>query len=507
MSDSVLIIGGGMGGLFTGAFLAKEGRRVTVLEKNAAAGGGLQTFTRKGVTFDTGLHVVGGFGHNGNLRKICAYLGIADRLSLRPAEADCADTLTYLASGKTYRIGNGRQRFTESLLREFPEESEGIKAYMDTLYRITEAFDLYKLRRSESRMPAIPEEGMTAADELIARHTGNPRLREVLAYMNPMYAGEKGHTPAYVHALLNVLLIEERSRFVGDSGQLADALRAVIEGGGGKIVCGAEATRIQVADRRVGSVETADGRQWTADHYVCAVHPREMLGMTDKGAFTKAYRNRLESIPDSYSAFMVFIEFKDKSFPYIDHTCYCQDDFGMVWSHARSDGGDWPRGFMYMTPPEPGQGQWARRMNINCVMDFDSAARWEDTLTGRRGPDYEAWKQAHTERTLDKMERLHPGFRNTIKNLYAASPLTIRDYYHTHRGAIYGYRKDCRFPELSQLPVYTKISNLYLTGQNVNLHGICGVPLTAISTAEAIVGRNTIIDKINNKYAQDHGND
>ena len=49
---------------------------------------------------------------------------------------------------------------------------------------------------------------------------------------------------------------------------------------------------------------------------------------------------------------------------------------------------------------------------------------------------------------------------------------------------------------LSYLPVATKVKNLLLTGQNINLHGICGVPLTAILTAEALTGRNTIIRKI-----------
>ena len=34
MKQRVLIIGGGLGGLFSGAILAKEGLEVTVLEKN-----------------------------------------------------------------------------------------------------------------------------------------------------------------------------------------------------------------------------------------------------------------------------------------------------------------------------------------------------------------------------------------------------------------------------------------------------------------------------------------
>jgi len=47
-----------------------------------------------------------------------------------------------------------------------------------------------------------------------------------------------------------------------------------------------------------------------------------------------------------------------------------------------------------------------------------------------------------------------------------------------------------------QLPVVTKLHNLFMTGQNVNLHGCCGVPLTAINTAEAIVGQGTILERL-----------
>ena len=60
MRQSIVIIGAGLGGLFTGAILSKEGFAVTLLEKNATIGGGLQTFQRFGEHFDTGMHVIGG---------------------------------------------------------------------------------------------------------------------------------------------------------------------------------------------------------------------------------------------------------------------------------------------------------------------------------------------------------------------------------------------------------------------------------------------------------------
>ena len=43
MNKTAVIVGGGLGGLFTAAILSKEGVKVTVLEKNLNLGGGLQS--------------------------------------------------------------------------------------------------------------------------------------------------------------------------------------------------------------------------------------------------------------------------------------------------------------------------------------------------------------------------------------------------------------------------------------------------------------------------------
>ena len=49
MKETAIVIGGGMGGLFTAALLAKKGLKVTVLEKNKNIGGGLQSFKKHGM--------------------------------------------------------------------------------------------------------------------------------------------------------------------------------------------------------------------------------------------------------------------------------------------------------------------------------------------------------------------------------------------------------------------------------------------------------------------------
>src|SRR5690606_38609915 len=59
-SFDIIVIGSGLGGLVCAAILAKEGRKVLVLEKNKQYGGNLQTFVRNRCIFDTGVHYLGG---------------------------------------------------------------------------------------------------------------------------------------------------------------------------------------------------------------------------------------------------------------------------------------------------------------------------------------------------------------------------------------------------------------------------------------------------------------
>ena len=505
--QTVVIIGGGLGGLFTGALLTKEGYAVTLIEKNAVIGGGLQTFSRGGITFETGMHILGGLRPGGSVYKICRYLGIYDQLQMCELDHDCMDSIRYLADGREFRIPEGREAFADYFIREFPHEEQGIRAYVETLYRMTDEVDFFHLREGRPDLFAHSDQFLWAASDLIAAYIKDPRLRDILAYMNPMYGGVLGHTPAYIHALINVLYIEGPNRFIGGSQQMADLLAGVITAGGGRIVRNELVTQVQVNEERIATaVVTSAGHSYSGDYYISAIHPSRLVEMMAPHAFPKSYRTRVASIPNTYSAFSVYIKFKPDAFPYINHTCYCQDDYGQVWTHGLYDADNWPRGFMYMTSADPDQGPYAAKMIVNCLMPFSVVAQWADTKVGHRGKDYEAWKKHHAELVIDKLEKLYPDFRQTIDQYWTSSPLTIRDFYNQPEGALYGVRKDCKDIMLSQLPIWTKVKNLLLTGQNINLHGICGVPLTAVNTVEALVGQNKLIEKIN-LYNDQYGKD
>ena len=54
MKKRIIVIGSGLAGMASAAYLAKAGYRVKVIEKNMTYGGRLQTYEEKGFTFDLG---------------------------------------------------------------------------------------------------------------------------------------------------------------------------------------------------------------------------------------------------------------------------------------------------------------------------------------------------------------------------------------------------------------------------------------------------------------------
>ncbi len=493
--SSVTIIGGGVGGLFTGAILAKEGWKVTVLEKNATVGGGLQSFRRFGEVFDTGMHIVGGMNPGGNIYRLCQYLGIAGKAAVRQLDASCTDRIWFAEDGACYEIASGREGFVNSLARYFPTQRDALRQYVQALERLAGEVDLFNLRPSASLFPAHSDEFFMPADAFIAKYLSDRRLRSVVAYMNPFYGGRPGVTPAYVHAIISWLYIMGASRFEGGSGSFANLLADVITSCGGVVSKGDAVSEILMEGKEISEVATASGKHYKSDYYISAIHPCTLLELLPPTAFTKAYRDRINGLPNAYSAFLLYLKLKDGTFPYIDSSEYYMTRYDDVWNFSREDK-PWPMGFLFMTPPEVNQGPCSKKVLVTAPMLYSSVAKWEDTTTGRRGPQYESFKQDCAASLMAMIEKIHPGISDLVEGVNTSTPLTIRDYYGVKEGSICGFSKDCNNILQSQLPVVTKIFNLLLTGQNNNLHGFCGTALTAISTAEALTGHNSIVTKL-----------
>jgi all-trans-retinol 13,14-reductase len=99
---------------------------------------------------------------------------------------------------------------------------------------------------------------------------------------------------------------------------------------------------------------------------------------------------------------------------------------------------------------------------------------------------------------LDKLEASFPQIKSAIEAVYTSSPLTYRDYTATKDGSMYGIIRDKNFPARTLVSQRTKIPNLFMTGQNINSHGILGVTIGAMITCAEFLGINTIIHEIDN---------
>ena len=494
--QSVIIIGGGIGGLFCGAILSKEGYDVTIFEQHYKIGGGLHHFTREGVEFETGMHVIGTFQHGGVLNKICSYLGVMDKFSILPSNDDYFELFQIGSDKKTYRYAKGAERFIETLVNEFPEERENIKRYVQAMYEIVKESKMFNLETSDFTVQYLPRFMMSVGD-FINSFTENERLRAVLALANPLYGGEQYKTPAYIHVIISVLYIEGAARFVGGSQQLADALTDLVCQSGGGVYASNGVKHIEIKDKEIEYIVTADGEKHQADWYISAIHPSSLFKLMDTSKIKRSYWQRIDSIPNSYSSYTLYIIFKTNSFPYLNYTGYYIDDYSQVWKHDEYSPDDFPNGMMYLTPPVTMNDKYAQKMIVNCIMNFDVVKKWTNTTVGKRGDEYAAFKKHCEEQILNKLEKVFPDIRANIKSVYSASPLTIRDFYNQKEGALYGVKKDCNNIMLSHIPVRTKLKNLLLTGQNINLHGIVGTPLTAIYTCAELVGLEYLLNEIN----------
>ena len=128
MTFDAVILGSGLGGLQCAYILAKNGKKVCVVEKNGVPGGCLQSFRRGGKEFDTGFHYVGALGRGQILEKLFRYFGLME-LPWHQLDTDGFDEI--VLKGKSYILPNGYEGFADGISRLVSWLNSGISAEHD----------------------------------------------------------------------------------------------------------------------------------------------------------------------------------------------------------------------------------------------------------------------------------------------------------------------------------------------------------------------------------------
>jgi all-trans-retinol 13,14-reductase len=493
MKYDIIIIGSGLGGLLCGNILSREGYNVCLLEKNNKLGGSLQTFGRKGCTFNTGLNYTESLDDGQILNQYFRYFGLYDKLNLRRLDEDGFDIID-LPSGR-FPMAIGHENFRDKLLKYFPEEKKGLTSYLETIQNICSSISLYNLSDKPFNIIQCSSLGIGAAG-YIKSEIKDPRLRNVLAGNNLMYAGHESKTPLLFHALINNSFIESAWRVVDGSHMLIKILADNIKANGGTIRNNAKAVKLKTANGIIRSVVLGDGEEIEAGHFISGTHPDQLLSMID-GKISGAFELRIKSLEDTIGMFTMYLVFKKDSFPYLNYNFYHynQDD---VWIAGKYDEQKWPQSYVLMSTASSRSTTYAQSASVLTYMKFGELEKWNNTTTGDRGDDYLQFKKEKCEKLLDAVEKEFPGIRSCVDAYFSSTPLTWRDYTGTRAGSAFGLLKDFNNPMESIILPRTKIPNLYLTGQNTNMHGILGVTISAVMTSGEITDMSKLINKIRN---------
>ncbi|WP_396635952.1 phytoene desaturase family protein [Maribacter sp. R77961] len=496
----VVVIGSGMGGLVAANILAREGRSVCVLEKNNQYGGNLQTFVRERTIFDTGVHYLGGLSKGQNLYRYFDYLDILDGLHLKKLNDDGFDIITFDNDTVSYPHAQGYENFITQLTAQFPEEKSAITTYCSKLKEVCHKFPLYNLEEGKP-YGNDAEIFQQSAKEYIESITTNTKLRAVLAGSNLLYAGDPDKTPLYVHALSINSYIESAYRCADGGSQITKLLIRRLREHGGEAYKHSEVVDMTCENKQLKSVQVKDGTIVSGDLFISNIEPKHTLKMIGEEHFRKSYNYRIEQMESTISAFSIHIVLKPETFKYLNKNYYHFKDYRKVWEGHKYTKESWPETYMISMGVRKNQGEWGEQLTAITYMNYDEVAVWENTVNtvahkNERGQDYEDFKKEKTEKLLDELEKKFPDLRNCIQSVYTSTPLSYRDYIGCNKGSMYGYVKDVNDPLKSFISPRTKISNLYFTGQSLNMHGILGVTISGVVTCSEILGGEYLINKI-----------
>ncbi len=493
------IVGAGLGGLITAAILSKEGKRVWVLEKNKQIGGCLQSFGLDGKRFESAVHYMGSLDENQTLRKIFDYLQIYNKLSLQKLNQDCFDKI--ILNDEVFSMAQGFENFIQGLSISFPHQQKALEQYINEVRNVCNHFPLYNMRlgSNEEKLKVTSYGLKEKLDQLFS----DEKLKQVITGNNQLYAGDYHTMPFYIHALIMNSYIEGSWKFKQGSAQLAKLLQDIILDHGGAIYRNQEVVCLKEMDKKIIYAQTKDESRFFADDFISNLHPLETYKIVDSDLIRPITMKRMKATKNTIAGFMVNVSLKEKSIPYPNYNIYYHKDSN-VWMDLQDIQLTEPNSYGIFFLQDPKHPEYASGLSILTYLDISQIPYGDETYRTTsykqsRGVDYENWKEEKSNQIIQQVEKVIPALKSSVLTKNACSPLTYRDYLHVPQGSMYGFQKDVHDLANTTYATHTKIKNLFLTGQNINLHGVLGVSITAILTCGSLIGLEDLVNKINNQ--------
>ncbi len=481
----IVIIGAGLGGLECGYILTKKGYNVCILEKHLKPGGCLQSYRRGGRLFDTGFHYVGGLDKGQPLHTLFDYFGLMN-LDWHRLDANGFDEV--ILNDKSYLFHNGYDEFAQHLSESFPHQKENLKQYVSLLKKVGDGiFDGFRPKETEE----LTTESLfsRSAWNFLEETVSDPILRNVLSGTSLKMDLAKDSLPLYIFAQINSSFIRSAWRLKGGGDTIATSLTESIRKMGGTVICNAEATELTENEGIITEAVLKNGERIAAGRFISDIHPATTISLLKNSQNVRAiYRKRMSSLRNTTGTFTASISLRPGMRRYLNRNQFIYDCLD-VWEP--SPDGIIDRAMVSWMIPEHGDS--AECIDLLTPLPWKEVERWSGTKPMKRGEEYEEYKSRKAEGLIDFVCRHGILSSGDIQSIHTSTPLSWENYTGSPQGASYGIVKDWKDPLRTILTPKTPIQNLFLTGQNLNLHGILGVSMTSFITCSTLTGEKIFL--------------
>jgi prolycopene isomerase len=470
----VVVIGAGLGGLCSAAYLARQGFPVTVLEQHIQPGGYATSFSRANGDFEFEVSLHGTSIYEAGEGSILHDLGLLDRLS-------------FVELPEVYRLKTPRldirvpQRDPESYIRllaqAFPAEAEGIRAAVSEMVGLHQEVGDFGRRAGFGKFLLFPLRyrkmwnvtGQTLR-EFLGRFVKDAEVQDALAGLWGYYGLPPSRLSAFYYANATGQYLSNGSYYIRPRSQsLSDVLARTVAEAGGRIRYRTEATQVLIEDGAVRGVRLSNGEELPAKVVVSnASAPALFEMLLPAGAMPKADLEEVRGYRPSISAFNVWLgldrELRGTVPAYATHV---HSGEGMEADYRYAVEGRPENGAfvvvvydnLYAGYSRPG----SSTVSILFLCGYEPWRRFEADYRAGRKDEYDQEKARWREVLISRAEeQVIPGLRSMIQVQDASTPLTNWRYTRNPEGAIYGFEQSTDNAYVKRIGNRTAVEGLYL---------------------------------------------